>query len=295
MSGNSDKTILVTGITGQQGGAVARRLHADGWRVRGLTRDPEATRHAPLRELGVELVAATSPTSPAWRRPWRTSTASLPWRRRSRRAWRTRSPRARHWATWPPRPACGTTSTRRWARPTRRPASPTSSPRRAIEEHLKGLDLPLTIVRPVYFMENFVTWATQRTDEGLVVAVPLRGTTPLQMIAVDDIAAIVGIVFAQPEQVHRQGLRHRRRRAHLPEAAAIAGRRDRRAGALRAGALGGRCATKTRTSTSCTTGSSARATDVDIDDVRKMYPELLDLRAWVARGGARPLTQRRAA
>jgi uncharacterized protein YbjT (DUF2867 family) len=34
VSSNSDKTILVTGITGQQGGAVARRLLADGWRDR---------------------------------------------------------------------------------------------------------------------------------------------------------------------------------------------------------------------------------------------------------------------
>jgi len=33
---------------------------------------------------------------------------------------------------------------------------------------------------------------------------------------------------------------------------------------------------------------------VDIDDVRKIYPELLDFRAWVARGGARPLALRRA-
>ena len=41
MSSNNDKTVLVAGVTGQQGGAVARRLHADGWRVRGLTRDPE--------------------------------------------------------------------------------------------------------------------------------------------------------------------------------------------------------------------------------------------------------------
>jgi uncharacterized protein YbjT (DUF2867 family) len=48
MSGNSDKTILVAGITERQGGAVARRLQADGWRVRGLTRDPGSDRAAPF-------------------------------------------------------------------------------------------------------------------------------------------------------------------------------------------------------------------------------------------------------
>jgi uncharacterized protein YbjT (DUF2867 family) len=35
----NNKTILVTGATGQQGGASARRLHAQGWQVRALSRD----------------------------------------------------------------------------------------------------------------------------------------------------------------------------------------------------------------------------------------------------------------
>jgi len=46
--------ILVTGATGQQGGAVARRLLADGWRVRALTRDP--ARAATLAKAGAEVV-----------------------------------------------------------------------------------------------------------------------------------------------------------------------------------------------------------------------------------------------
>ena len=59
----------------------------------------------------------------------------------------------------------------------------------AIEEHLQGLGLPLTIVRPVYFMETLVTMGAQRTDQGLIVPVPMQQTTKLQIIAVEDIAA----------------------------------------------------------------------------------------------------------
>ena len=33
------KTILVTGATGRQGGAVVQSLSANGWRVRALVRD----------------------------------------------------------------------------------------------------------------------------------------------------------------------------------------------------------------------------------------------------------------
>ena len=43
---NSGRTIVVTGATGRQGGAVARHLLSDGWRVRALTRKPEG---APAR------------------------------------------------------------------------------------------------------------------------------------------------------------------------------------------------------------------------------------------------------
>jgi nucleoside-diphosphate-sugar epimerase len=34
----TDRTILITGVTGHQGGAVARALQSSGFRLRGLTR-----------------------------------------------------------------------------------------------------------------------------------------------------------------------------------------------------------------------------------------------------------------
>ena len=52
----NDKIIAVTGATGQQGGAVARRLRADGWKVRGLTRDADKPAAKELASLGVEIV-----------------------------------------------------------------------------------------------------------------------------------------------------------------------------------------------------------------------------------------------
>ena len=39
----NDRTILITGVTGHQGGAVARALQSSGFRLRGLTpRHPSA-------------------------------------------------------------------------------------------------------------------------------------------------------------------------------------------------------------------------------------------------------------
>jgi len=45
----SDRTILITGVTGHQGGAVARALQGTGFSLRGLTRKPEGERAATLR------------------------------------------------------------------------------------------------------------------------------------------------------------------------------------------------------------------------------------------------------
>lgn len=50
------KSILVTGATGTQGGAVARELLARGYAVRGLTRDPASDRAKALADLGVDMV-----------------------------------------------------------------------------------------------------------------------------------------------------------------------------------------------------------------------------------------------
>jgi uncharacterized protein YbjT (DUF2867 family) len=40
MADDKDRTIVVTGATGLQGGAVTRHLLANRWRVRALTRSP---------------------------------------------------------------------------------------------------------------------------------------------------------------------------------------------------------------------------------------------------------------
>ena len=53
----NNKIIAITGATGQQGGAVARKLLAEGWQVRALTRDINKPAALELKSLGAELVA----------------------------------------------------------------------------------------------------------------------------------------------------------------------------------------------------------------------------------------------
>ena len=53
---NSNKLVLVSGATGQQGGAVARELLKRGYKVRGLSRNPDSDKARKLSALGVEMV-----------------------------------------------------------------------------------------------------------------------------------------------------------------------------------------------------------------------------------------------
>ncbi len=50
------QVILVTGATGQQGGAVARELLARGHKVRAMTRNPDSPNAKAMADLGATVV-----------------------------------------------------------------------------------------------------------------------------------------------------------------------------------------------------------------------------------------------
>ena len=54
---STSKFVLVTGATGQQGGAVVQALLARGHRVRGLTRNAQSASATRLAAQGVEMVS----------------------------------------------------------------------------------------------------------------------------------------------------------------------------------------------------------------------------------------------
>src|SRR5260221_12946363 len=53
---HSDKTILVSGATGRQGGALLKHWLKGSWRVRALTRNPGARAAQELSQCGVDVV-----------------------------------------------------------------------------------------------------------------------------------------------------------------------------------------------------------------------------------------------
>lgn len=66
-----------------------------------------------------------------------------------------------------------------------------------VEEHIRSIGLPNTIIRPVFFMENFTSFPP------FIMFSILRGCLkgkPLQMVAVEDIGKWVALAFSNPEK-----------------------------------------------------------------------------------------------
>ncbi|GAB4036038.1 NmrA/HSCARG family protein [Spirosoma jeollabukense] len=68
----------------------------------------------------------------------------------------------------------------------------------AIEEHIRMIDLPYTILRPVYFMYNY-RGMRDMIDKGLI-ELPLRPETTLQQLSEQDYGSMVATVFADRDR-----------------------------------------------------------------------------------------------
>jgi uncharacterized protein YbjT (DUF2867 family) len=70
-----------------------------------------------------------------------------------------------------------------------------------IEERIRALGSPATILRPVSFMDNFATYNRPTLENGeLVLGLAVGPEIPMQLIAVDDIGAFAALAFDRPDR-----------------------------------------------------------------------------------------------
>lgn len=190
------RVILVTGATGQQGGAVARSLLRQGQKVRVLTRNPDKA--AGLAKAGAEVIKGdlTDPTSlaAALRGVQGVFAMSTPFeagmdaevKQGIVLADAAKKAGVAHYVYT----SVGSAD--------RRTGIPHFETKWKVEQHLRQLGLSSTVLRPVWFMENFSTFFPP-SSQG-VLALPLRPTTKLQMIALQDIGEFGAAAFVRPSQ-----------------------------------------------------------------------------------------------
>ncbi len=194
-----DQTILVTGITGQQGGAVARHLLAAGWKVRGLSRDLTKPSVQGLQTAGVEIVQGDlsdrASLDAALKGVYGVFSVQGFWeqgiegemRQGQTLADAAKAAGVQHFVY----SSVGGAD--------RNTGIPHFESKWQIEQHIRQLGLPATILRPVEFMENF-NWSRPLILNGALVSQGLRPTRKKYWIAVDDIGALAAIAFDDPQK-----------------------------------------------------------------------------------------------
>jgi uncharacterized protein YbjT (DUF2867 family) len=197
----SDKIIAVTGATGQQGGAVARKLLADGWKVRALTRDINKPAARELASLGAELIAGDmdnrAELDAAFHDVYGVFSVQNFWlpnvgfegelRQGKNVADAAKAAGVQHLVY----SSVGSAH--------RGMGQKHFDSKWQIEQYIHSLDIPYTILRPAAFFENF-NWERAAILNGTFNAIGLRPEKERQLIAVEDIAAFAALAFEKPEQ-----------------------------------------------------------------------------------------------
>jgi uncharacterized protein YbjT (DUF2867 family) len=203
---NADRTVLITGATGRQGGAVIRHLLPNGWKLRALTRNPRSASAQDLTRGGVEVVEGDleDPASleRAARGVYGVYSVQDFWSVGTKRevlqgknlADAAKKAAVEHFVYSSVAGAERNSGIDHW------------ESKWEIEKHIRKLGLPATVLRPVAFMENYYI---DQVEIGLLngkLVDPIRADKPYQTIAADDIGAIAALAFERPKDFIGLGL-----------------------------------------------------------------------------------------
>ncbi|WP_324194160.1 NmrA/HSCARG family protein [Nocardia blacklockiae] len=279
--------VFVAGATGQQGGAVADRLLADGWRVRALTRDPDGARARALAAAGAEVVAGSFEDPAALDRGidgaygvYSVHPGPLSPDQDEVRAGRSITDAAVKHGVAHLVYSSGLAADRGW-----------QEAKWEIEQYIAASGLSATILRPSSFMENL---ATQSATVGVRDGALRTAAAPhvrQQFIALADIGALAALAFADPGRFRGRTLELVGDALTPPEVAAeisaAVGRPvpyiQRSIEELR------RINERFARGYELLNSGAADIPDVDVAELRALYPELMSMRTWLERTGAQLL------
>lgn len=200
MNHPSEKLVVVTGATGQQGGATARHLLKNGWRVRALVRDPHKDAAQALAQQGAELVQGDMNDAASLRAAfaggygvfsvqnfWMPDVGYESEVRQGKNvADAAKAAGVEHFVY----SSVGAAH--------RGEGQKHFTSKFEIENYIKQLALPYTILRPVAFMDN-ENFQRAAISNGMFFSWGLPAEKTLQLIASDDIGAAAAVVFAHRE------------------------------------------------------------------------------------------------
>ncbi|MGP4011993.1 NmrA/HSCARG family protein [Streptomyces sp. 4N124] len=201
---NINRTVVVLGATGQQGGSVAAALRDDGWAVRAVVRDPSGHRARSLSAAGIETVRGDLGDPESLRAAFSDAHGVFSVQPNSGQAGAnvTDEDEIRFGTTVADiAERCGVAhlvySSTVAAGPTPTGVAHLDTKSR-IEAHVRNLDIASTIIRPATFMEILML-PGMGLDRGQISFL-MRPDQAMQFIAVRDIGRIVAAVFGSPDR-----------------------------------------------------------------------------------------------
>jgi uncharacterized protein YbjT (DUF2867 family) len=206
MSASRPGPILVTGATGNQGGAVMRHLLKEGWKVRALTRNPQGEAARALAAAGAEVVRGDFDDATSLRQALDGAYGVFSVQNMLQVGTEKEAQQGIALAE-----AAHAAGVRHFVYSSVGGAERGTGighfeSKWRIEQRIRELGLPATILRPVFFTDNLLAPGAGGFLFWGAVAGALKGGKRLQVIAVDDIGAIAALAFAQPGRFIGQAL-----------------------------------------------------------------------------------------
>ena len=198
MTATKAETIAVIGATGRQGGQVARRLLEQGWRVRAITRKPESKKAAALKALGAEVVTANLDDPGSLGSAFENAygvyhmqpglgdiSVEVPQGRNA--AETAKKAGIRHLVYGSAGPGQNRTGIEQW------------DAKIEVKNIMNELGIPLTVLRPMAFMELMTDPAYYPQSSTWYTMTNLTGTErKIPWLSVQDLGAIAAKAFANP-------------------------------------------------------------------------------------------------
>lgn len=193
---NAERLILVTGATGNQGGAVARHLLQRGnFKVRALVRDPNKPTAKALQQAGAELVKGDLNERTSLDRALKAVTGVFSMqdfkdgleteiRQGKMLADAAKAANIEHFVY----SSVGSAE--------RNTGVPHFDSKLQVEEYIRAIGLPYTIMRPVFFFYNYDRMRPM-IENGTLYQ-PLSPGTKLQQLSEEDYGEMVAEVFERP-------------------------------------------------------------------------------------------------
>ena len=197
-AGAAGKVILVVGATGRQGGAVARELLQRGYQVRGLTRNPDSDRARAVAELGAEMVRGDLGDPASLDRAVAGVYGVYAMTDFWEHGYEGEVQHGKNIADAAKRAGAKHFVYSSVGSADRSTGIPHFDSKYEVEKHLRQIDLPHSIVRPVSFMSNY-RGARSAFAKG-VRRDPRDPDSTTQSIAVRDIGRMVAEAFDHPDE-----------------------------------------------------------------------------------------------